>query len=384
MNEKTPAKGTQSNTAKDSSRPAPQSKRRKRGWFRRNIPKVIIIVIAIALLVVITKIPKRDRTAEPTPPVPVNVTVMTIKLEPQFAETFELPAVVEPNRVVTIAAEVEGRIEKIPSAEGSRVQAGDLLVQLNADLIRPQFEIAEAQLERDRIEFERMKELVKNDATPRSDLDNATTSLATSKAQMEQARARFERTRILAPISGVLNDTLVEQGEYVQPGMPVAEIVDTDAVKVMVDVPERDISFFEVGAEAEIYLDYRGREKSLTGKITFINELADQHTRSTDIEIVLQNEKGFLRSGQIVRVRLTRRVLKDAILIPLQAVIPMETGYCVYVVGSTDAQRREVELEAMKGDRVLITKGLKAGEKLIISGHRFVAPGQKVNIQEEK
>jgi RND family efflux transporter MFP subunit len=315
----------------------------------------------------------------------VNVTVMTIDPEPRFHETFDLPAIIEPNRVVTVSAEVEGRIERIPSSEGSKVQAGDLLVQLNADIIRPQFEIAEAQLERDRIEFERMKELVDNDATPRSDLDNATTSFATSKAQLEQAKARLERTHILAPISGVLNDTLVEEGEYVQPGMSVAEIVETDTVKVVVEVPERDITFFEVGAEAEVFFSYRGDDKSMTGNITFIDELADQQTRSTGMEIVFQNEKGFLRSGQIVRVRLTRRILKDAVLIPLQAVISMETGYSVYVVGSTEAQRREVVLgTTIKGDQIRVEHGLEAGEKLIISGHRFVVPGQKVNIVEEK
>ena len=356
---------------------------RKRGWFRRNIPIVIIIIAAITVLTILAAMPNQQRATEPTEPAPVNVTVMTIQSEPQFAETFDLPGVVEPNRIVTIAAEVEGRVERIPLAEGSRVHAGELLVQLNDELIRPQFEVAEAQLERDRIEFERMKALVEKDATSRSDLDNATTSLAISKAQLEQNRARLERTRILAPISGVLNETLVEEGEYVQVGTAVAEIVETDTVKAVVDVPERDITFFEVGGEAEVFLKYRDQEKSLLGTVTFISELADQSTRSTSIEITLPNKDNICHSGQIVRVRLTRRVLNDAILIPLLAVIPTENGNAVYVVRSGGALRREVMLGTIKGDRVQVTKGLEPGEKLIISGHRFVAPGQKVNVVEE-
>lgn len=361
----------------------PEIRKKKHGWFRRNILKAVIIIAVLAVLTMIASMPNQRRATEPTEAAPVNVTVMTIENEPRFAETFDLPAIVEPNRIVTVAAEVEGRVERIPSAEGSRVKAGDLLVQLNADLIKPQYEMAEAQLKRDQIEFDRMKELVENDATSRSDLDNATTQLATSKAQLEQARARLERTRILAPISGVLNDTLVEEGEYVQAGTPVAEIVEIDTAKVVVDVPERDITFFEVGAEAEVFLSYKGQEKALTGTITFISELADQRTRSTSVEITLRNEKGFMRSGQIVRVRLVRRVLKDAVLIPLLAVIPTENGNAVYVVNSEEAQRRDVELGAIKGDRVQITKGLEPGDKLIIAGHRFVAPGQKVNVVEK-
>jgi membrane fusion protein (multidrug efflux system) len=108
------------------------------------------------------------------------------------------------------------------------------------------------------------------------------------------------------------------------------------------------------------------------------------------MEITLKNEERLLRSGQIVRVRLTRQILKDAILIPLLAVIPMEDGMAVYVVNSpegvpktTQAERRQVELGTIKGDRIQVTAGLEAGDKLIIAGHRFVAPGQKVNVIAE-
>jgi membrane fusion protein (multidrug efflux system) len=357
--------------------------KKSRGRFRRIAPKVVLIIVAIGILTLIGKLPKRNGDSAPMEAAPINVEVMTIAAEPEFAETFDLPAVVEPNRVVTISAEIDGRIEQIPSAEGSRVQEGDLLVQLNTDLLQPQFESSEAQFKRDQIEFERMKGLVEADATSRSDLDNATTQLSISKAQLEQARARLERSHIIAPVSGILNNIPVEEGEYVQSGNPVAEIVNTDTVKVVVDVPERDISFFTLGGNAEVSLNYKGCEKTMEGTITFISELANQQTRSTSMEITLSNEKGFLRSGQIVHVHLTRRMLKNAILIPLQAVIPMENGYAVYVANSDQAQRHNVELGVIKADIVQITSGLKPGEKLIIAGHRFVAPGQKVNVVKE-
>ena len=363
--------------------PKTKKDEKSKGWFRRNAPKAVIIIVAIAVLTFITKLPKRERYAEPTEAVPVNVKVMTVVAEPEFAETFDLPAVVEPNRIVTVSAEVEGRIERIPSAEGSRVETGDLLVQLNTDLIQPQFEVAVAQVKRDQIEFERMNELVKMDATSRSDLDNATTKLAISKAQLEEVRARLERTQILAPISGILNDTLVEKGEYIQIGMPTAEIVDTDTVKVVVDIPERDITFFTIGQKAKVFMNYKDEKISLEGTISFISELADPQTRSTRTEIALENKERLIRSGQIVKVHLTRRILKDAILIPLLAVIPIEEGTAVFVVNSTQAQRRIVDLGIIKGDRVQVTSGLEPGDKLIIAGHRSVAPEQKINIVEE-
>jgi len=102
------------------------------------------------------------------------------------------------------------------------------------------------------------------------------------------------------------------------------------------------------------------------------------------MEITLENKEQLLRSGQIVLVRLTRRILKDVVLIPLLAVIPMEDRKAVYIVTSAQAQRREIDLGIIKGNRVQVMSGLKPGDRLIIAGHRFIAPGQKVNIVSEK
>ncbi|MDI6451024.1 efflux RND transporter periplasmic adaptor subunit [Anaerobaca lacustris] len=353
------------------------------GRVRRIATKAIVALAAVGAVVAIAMMPQPSTETPPAEAPPVNVAVLEIVPEAELADTFTLPAVIDPNRVVTVSAEAAASIDRIPPKEGEPVQKGDLLVQLNADLIRPQFATAEARYQRDQIEYERMKSLVKDDAAPQQDLDNAVTQLAASRAAFEDARARLDRTRILAPAHGVLNRLLVEEGEYVSPGDPVAEIVEIDTVKVVVDIPERDIGFFSVGHEAEVLAETKGCEKSFVGRITYINQLANRLTRSTPIEITLDNRAGLVRSGQIVRVRLSRRVLNDAIMVPLLAVIPMEDGYAVYVVEGAQARRRDVQLGVIKGDRVQIVSGLKPGDKLIVAGHRFVAPGQNVHVESE-
>jgi membrane fusion protein (multidrug efflux system) len=345
--------------------------------------KAPIIIAAIAGLTVIVRMPAKNKDAPATEPPPVNVTVMTVTTEPQLADTFDLPAVVEPNRVVTVSAEVGGRIERLPLEEGSKVHTGDLLVQLNTDLILPEYESAKAQAERDQIEFNRMTNLSKENAATQRELDNATSQRAISKARFDGIRARLERTRIFAPTAGVLNDLLVEEGEYVDAGRPVAQVVDSDTVKVVVEIPERDVAFFSVGEQAEVLANTRDSNEPLVGTITFISALADSKTRTTRTEITLDNRQRLLRSGQIVNVRLTRQILKDTILVPLLAVIPMEDGKAVYVANSSQAKRRQVDLGIIRGDQVQIRSGLGPGDKLIIAGHRFIAPGQKVNIVEK-
>jgi membrane fusion protein, multidrug efflux system len=352
-------------------------------WLRGMAVKAVVLLAAVAMLTAIAKMPARKQQAAATEAPPVNVTIETVVAQPELADTFELPGAIEPNRVIDIAAEVAGRIEHIGPAKGEPVTAGELLIQLNTDLLRPQFDSAKAQVEFNQLEYDRMSNLVKDNATAKRDLDNARTQLAVSKASLEQIRARLDRTRIVAPTAGVLNDLLVEEGEYIDAGKPVAEVVETDPVKVVVQVPERDIAFFSVGDKAEVIVNIKGVECHRTGPITFISELADPQTRSTRMEIRLANKERCLHSGQIVRVRLTRRILKNAILIPLRAVIPMENGMAVYIVNSMQAERRLVTLGPIKGDRVQVTSGLEPGDKLIVVGHRFVAPGQKVNIVPE-
>jgi membrane fusion protein (multidrug efflux system) len=342
--------------------------------------KLAIVVVAIAALFVLAYIPSPKQEVAATEAPPVNVTVLPVVPEPKLPDTFDLPAVIEPNQVVTVAAEVAGRVEGIGPQEGASVRAGDLLMRINTDLLQAEFERAQAQAKDAQTEFERQQGLVKGGAAPSRELDQAATALAVSQATLQEVRARLERAEIYAPAGGVLNDLPVEQGEYVQAGTPVAEIVQTDIVKVAVSIPEQDVAYFAPGQPVEIIADIKGQPRPFEGTVTFISSVADPRTRSTRMEITLANPNGILHSGQIVRARLTRRILDDVIMIPLQAVIPMEDGYAAYVVESSKAQRRPVELGIIKGDRVQILSGLQAGDQLIVAGHRFVAPGQDVQV----
>jgi membrane fusion protein, multidrug efflux system len=357
-----------------------------RAWKGALVRVVIGLMIGAGMFAGVALVPSKSRTAPPGETPPVNVKVKAVVAQAEVADMFDLPAVVEPNRSVTVAAEVAGRIESLPFQEGAMVRKGDVLVRINTDLIKPQYDSAVAQYTRDELELKRMSALVKDEATSRKDMDDAATHLAASRAKLEEEKARLERTTIYAPSNGVLNSLPVDEGEYVQAGTAVAEIVDTATVKVAVDIPEPDIAFFQVGQKAILVADVKGCSHKLEGKITFISQLANQQTRSTRAEVTLANSDGLLHSGRLVRLTLLRRVLKDAVFIPLLAVIPMEDGRAVYVAeGDSEdklAQRRDVELGVIKGDEIQVTRGLKAGDKLIVSGHRFVTPGQKVQITD--
>ncbi len=385
------------NADSDIARHAPARSRSR--WLRRLIPAGLV-VIALVLVGLVAQMPQNATPPAPHEVVPVNVTVQLVQAVPLLADTFELTAVVEPNRVVKVAAEVAGRIERWAErsadatwhggvlrkgatlAEGEPISAGDPIMYLNKDLLQARLERAVAQFEYDQRECGRILGLFEaGGSTSKTELDDARTKRDISKALREEAARELERTTIVAPIGGILNRLPMELGEYASPGDKVAEIVDIETAKIVVDVPERDVSFLQVGQAATII--FPGHENVSSGDITYIDAMAHEGTRTTRVEISVDNNDGRLRSGQIVHARLARRVLTDVIMIPLASVIPLEDGKEVYVVSDGRAERREVELGFIKGREVRIVSGLKAGDQLIVSGHRYVGPGQPVNVVEE-
>jgi membrane fusion protein (multidrug efflux system) len=366
----------------------------ERSWPRRLAP-IGVLAAAVALVAAVAIIPVPRAEPKVIEPPPTNVTVEVVRAIDQVEETFDLPGSVEPNRVVKVSAEVAGRIESygIRSQEavwqgrtfakgrlideGQPVTEGDVLIQLNREILRAEVERAEAQFAYEQSEFERLGGMQPTGATTAREINEARTKMAVSQAVLKVAREQLDRATIRSPVSGVVNRMLHEAGEYVQAGTEVAEIVEIDPVKVVVDTPERDVQYLVMGREAKVLPDPSA--DPLTGRITYISELADPMTRSSRVEITIPNREHRLRSGQIVRVRLSRGLRRNVVMIPLMAVMPLEQGYEVFVVRNGLAESRKVTLGFIRQDQVL-AEGLAEGEQLIVQGHRLVAAGQKVNV----
>ncbi len=318
----------------------------------------------------------------------VNVTVQTVEPISEFVDTFFLPGVVEPNRVVQVCAEVASTIERFDCQEGVSYKAGKELIYLDTELLKPEHDRASVQQDFDKADLARVRKLHDRGLATLTELDQANARWLTSKAAFEAADAKLRRAVIKAPVSGVLNRLPKEEGEYVSVGECVAEIVDIDTAKVVVHVPERDVPFLKKYRKEDIFVGPNDNRR-LVGEIKYISELAHPEALTTRVEIEVKNTppagpdgKRPLRSGQIVRVRLTRRILKDVIMVPLAAVIPLEKGHAIYVVEDGRAVRRDVTLGLIKADRIRMVSGLRTGDRLIVSGHQYVGPGQEVDIRK--
>ena len=344
------------------------------------IPLAFVLCVAggVALLLLI---PKREKKPEMKPAPLVNVEVL--RIDPQtVTDSLVLQATVEPNRVVTVSSEVDGRVEKINCVEGRPCKAGEPMVALNTDLLKAAFDSAKAQRDLDAFELERITKLQEREGATDFELKRGRAKLAGSQAVLDAAKAHLDRATIYSPVGGILNRLPVEMGEYVKVGMPVAEIVDVETVRVVADVPERDVRYLQLGQSQDVLPDFQNNPAPLKGTVDYIAALADPSARTTRVEILVDNLTRALRSGQFVRVRLKRRSVPGAIMVPLSAVISGEQTKVVYVVEDGKAQARDVELGFFQGYHVQIVSGLKKDDLLIVKGQWYVAPNQSVKVVE--
>ncbi len=311
--------------------------------------------------------------------VPV-ATVVTASRE--VVERISLPADLLPYRRAVLAAEVAGRVETVRAGEGERVAAGRVLAEIDTRAQRQRLAEAEA-VHRHRQELFRRAEklLAKKSITEQQYLD-AITERDVAVAQLETARLMLEKSRVAAPWPGTVALRRVEAGDYVVPGQPVVELLEVRRLKVRAPAPASDVPYLRRGLGAEVRLDvYPG--EVFRGEITCLAAELDPAARTLDVEVEIANPDRRLRPGMYARIELPRRTLSGAVLVPLAAVVELETSKVVYVVEDQRAVQRPVELGMVLGGEVVIARGLEPGERLIVEGQRQVSPGQRVTFASQ-
>lgn len=354
-----------------------QAKRSHWPRIRKILISLVLVCLAGAVMILVARMPAPTDDVRQREPVPLNVEVVRIDSITKMPDVLELPGALEPSRIVELPVEQRGTILERLVEEGDRVSEGQLLMRLDDELLQAELERARAQADFDEKMYNRSTELLERGVMNKSEVDELEARRVVSRAALRVATTNLDHTLIRAPADGILNQWLREEGEYVAPGDTVAEIVDIAQVKLVLQIPERDIQFLRVGQTIQVAVDaLEGR--LFSGKVTYISKIADEATRTTRVEVTLDNSQEILRAGMITRARIVRRNLRDVIMIPLQAVIPLEEGRVVYVAEEGKAHQRQVELGIIRGTRVQVLNGLSPGDLLIVKGHRQVGPGQLV------
>jgi len=308
------------------------------------------------------------------------VSVITLTLNPERLEDkISLPAQVEPFEDLWVKAEVKGQVITIPVEEGQEVTKGQRLVRLDDRDYRSHLARIEANYKLATLEYGRFETLAKRNIAAASKLDEAEARLKELEAQRSEAKLALSRTRINAPISGRINEIKAKVGDLLDVNQPVAQILQYDTVKVTVGVPESDVEAVSTLEEAEVVIEALDNLR-VKGKKVFLSRQPKTMARLYDLELIVPNPDGRILSGMFARVELVKKVIDEALSVPLYAVITHGDDRFVYVETDGQVEKRPVQLGVLAGWQVHVQAGLSPGERVVVVGHRFLDDGQTVKV----
>jgi len=335
--------------------------------------------------------------------------VATVTVAPQrVALTTELPGRTSPYRIAEIRPQVNGLIQKRLFDEGSDVQAGQALYQIDPapfqaalDNAKAALGRAEANLPALQLRADRYKQALADKAVAQQDLDDATAALkqaaadnAYYQAMVETATINLGYTRVVSPISGRIGRSSVTDGAIATAYQPMALATIQQLDPIYVDVPQATSELLRLQRRLQEKLMNRdgtnadqvdliledGMKYPLEGTLQFRDVSVDPTTASVILRMVFHNPNGVLLPGMFVRVVVKEGVNEQGILIPQQAVSrdPKGNPMALLVNSSGKVESRMLVLDRAVGDQWLVSSGLAAGDRIIAEGMQNAQPGATV------
>jgi multidrug efflux system membrane fusion protein len=374
--------------------------------------------------------------------IPTTVTVRTVALH-TASEGQRYTATIEPDRQVTLAFKAGGYVESFARVRGidarlRDVQAGDFvrkgtvlarvrpndytikvdqgrsqLAETQASLTSSEAQVAEAQAahERARLDFERAEALYASQSMTKPDFDSAKAQLDTARAKLDAARSQVEVVRarigtaraqldeaslavadtaLSAPMDCLVLERSVEVGTLVSGGTPGFVVAETASMKAVFGVPDVSVGSLRPGTVLTVSTEALPGE-SFRGRISNVAPSADPKSRVFDVEVSIPNPRQTLKVGMIASLQVGGIAAPEQFpVVPINAVVRSRQGpegYAVLVVEGSDdlpvARARDVSLGQVFGGTVAVTRGVSAGERVVVVGASLVADGEPVRVLPE-
>ena len=296
-----------------------------------------------------------------------SMSVNGIVASPQtFDNNLSLSGSIEANEQVEIRSEVSGIVEGIYFQEGSNVSKGQVLFKVNDLELRAQLRQTSTREGLASENERRAKLLLQKEAISQEEYDLARADLKSAQAQSQLIKAQIAKTSVRAPFSGRIGLRSISPGTYITPAILVAKLVNTGKLKITFSIPEKYAS--QVKTNTYLTFKVAGSDDKYTAKVYAIEPEVAVATRTLQVRAIAENSSGKLLPGTFADVELPLDIIKDAIVVPTEAVIPVQNGKKVFI--SSNGQAKEVMIEtATRTDAsILVLSGLKPGDTVITSG----------------
>jgi len=349
-----------------------------------NKKKIIIwaVVASLLLIIIIPKIKVgSDNASEMTkansPKRKTAVNAIIIKTKSIQNKIFSNGTLIS-NEEVELRSEISGKITKILFDEGQPIKKGTVLIKINDAELQATLKknLSKESLARDK-EY-RVKQLFNKNLTSQQEYDNALSELNSAEADVEYIKAQLDKTEIRAPFNGVIGLRSVSEGSYISPASKIATLQNINPIKVDFSVPQK--YFGVVKAGKTILVTIASTEKTYTGKIYAVEPKIDENSRTVQARAVIPNDRSELTPGAYVEIDLVLQDIKDAIMVPSEAVVPDVQGEKVFVYRNGIAIPLVVKQNIRTENEVQIVSGLNVGDTVIVSGIIQLKPNAPVKL----
>ncbi|HEU4829362.1 MAG TPA: efflux RND transporter periplasmic adaptor subunit [Gemmatimonadales bacterium] len=308
------------------------------------------------------------------PGIPVEVAVaQTDTVVDAIAATGQIEAM----QSIELRPELDGRITQIHVREGARVRQGQPLFQIDASELRAQVARAEAERDLARQNLARTRDLLEQRASSQAELERAEATSRSAEATLQLLQVQLRRSTVRAPFTGVAGERTVSLGDYVTTASRLISLQTVNPQRATFTVPERYAASLQVGQQVAFRVAaLPGRE--FTGTVDFVDPVVRMPGRTITIKAVVPNATRELQSGMFIEARLATEVRPGAVIIPEDAILPLQGANYVWAVVDGKASRREVDLGVRTPGFVEARTGVAVGEQVVVGGLERLQEGAPV------
>ena len=313
----------------------------------------------------------------PPPGIPVEVAVArTDTVIDAIAATGQI----EPMQSIELRPELDGRITQIHVREGAMVRQGAPLFQIDPSELRAQVARAEAERDLARQNLARTRELLAQRASSQAELERAEATSRSAEATLQILQVQLRRSTVRAPFAGVAGERTVSLGDYVTTASRLISLQTVNPQRATFTVPERYAAALQLGQQVAFRVAaLPGRE--FTGTADFVDPVVRMPGRTITIKAVVPNATRELQSGMFIEARLATEVRPDAVIIPEDAILPLQGTNYVWAIVGGKATRRQVDLGVRTPGFVEARTGVEPGEQVVVGGLERLQEGAPVAAQ---
>jgi len=308
-----------------------------------------------------------------------DAVVRTVRLEPQPFETrLSFNGTLMADSAIDLKSELRGKVVGIHFEDGQSVQAGDLILSIDADELRAELESVREQLALANLTADRLQNLFERGSVTASERDDAVSQRDVLRAEERRLASRLAKMRIEAPFAGTLGLREISMGDLIETDTLITTLQTVTNLRVDFSVPERYRALFEPGLELSLHA--AGYREPFTAVVRAISPRVDVATRTITVRADVANPERKLLPGNYAQVELVTRT-DAALLVPTVAVLQSLESVSVFTVEDGVAVRREVQTGHRSNAQIEILNGLQPGDEVITSGIQSVRDGQSVRVQ---